>query len=149
MGETSTRTKAPRSANADYELENKRKKELGDRGEALVIIWEQQSLREKNREDLANKVRKVPDGEGFDILSYYPDGREKLIEVKTTRGIAECPFFLSANEYHMMREYPHSYCLYRLYNYDELTDTAEFFWLEKDLVHRLILEAIQYRVVVM
>jgi hypothetical protein len=38
------------------------------------------------------------DGAGFDVLSFEPDGRERLIEVKTTNGTAATPFFLTRNE---------------------------------------------------
>src|SRR3546814_16624363 len=54
------------------------------------------------RPDLARKVRWVAaedgDGAGYDVLSFAPDGAERLIEVKTTNGSARTPFFLTRNE---------------------------------------------------
>jgi hypothetical protein len=39
------------------------------------------------------------DGAGYDILSFDPSGKERLIEVKTTNGAAKTPFFLTRNEH--------------------------------------------------
>lgn len=38
------------------------------------------------------------DGAGFDIRSFFPDGRLKFIEVKTTTGPKDTDFLISANE---------------------------------------------------
>src|SRR5690606_29002270 len=82
----------------DYDAENRTRKELGDRGEALVIAYEKDCLANANRPDLADAICKVPDFEGYDILSFNPDGSKKYIEVKTTSGTYQRPFFWSWNE---------------------------------------------------
>jgi len=125
----------------DYESQYKRKKEVGDAGEALVIQREVHLLQEAGLSDLAEKVEKVPDWSGFDIQSYYPDGKDKLIEVKTTVGTIDRPFYLTANEVAIMQENPESYCLYRLYNYDRHQNTAEYFLLYGDVYSQLTIEA--------
>jgi hypothetical protein len=38
------------------------------------------------------------DGAGYDIASFAPDGRPRLIEVKTTNGWERTPFHISRNE---------------------------------------------------
>ena len=71
-------------------------------GEEVVFAEEQRTLRAAGREDLARKTRWTSqedgDGYGYDIASFEPDGREKLVEVKTTNGWERTPFHLSANE---------------------------------------------------
>ncbi|MDJ0930610.1 DUF3883 domain-containing protein [Breoghania sp.] len=58
-------------------------------------------LRQHNLDDLARKVRwnsaEDGDGEKYDIASFLPDGRECLIEVKTTNGWGRTPFRISRN----------------------------------------------------
>ncbi|BAS06695.1 hypothetical protein AHiyo4_01170 [Arthrobacter sp. Hiyo4] len=39
------------------------------------------------------------DGLGYDILSFEESGKERLLEVKTTKSRAETPFFVSRNEF--------------------------------------------------
>ena len=54
---------------------------------------------------------------GFDVLSYEEDGRERLIEVKTTAFGELTPFFVSRNELaRSTRDAPH-YQLYRVFNF--------------------------------
>lgn len=79
-----------------------RNRSLGKAGEKFVLEVERMRLAWLNREDLAGKVRWVADqdgdGAGFDILSFEADGKERLIEVKTTNGSEKTPFFLTRNE---------------------------------------------------
>ncbi len=79
-----------------------RNRALGKAGERLLLEHERQSLLHAGREALANKVRWTSeqdgDGFGYDILSFEPDGRERLIEVKTTNGWERTPFHISRNE---------------------------------------------------
>jgi hypothetical protein len=79
-----------------------RNRELGKAGEEFVLDVERRKLMSVERSDLARKIRWVSredgDGAGYDILSFEPGGRERLIEVKTTTGAARTPFFLTRNE---------------------------------------------------
>ena len=65
---------------------------LGRAGEEFVLEIERKKLEKLQRLDLLKKVRWISaeegDGAGYDILSFEPDGRELLIEVKTTNGAA-------------------------------------------------------------
>lgn len=58
------------------------------------------------------------DGAGYDISSYDMDGRQRLIEVKTTRGWERTPFHISRNELEVSREKPNAWCLMRLWNFE-------------------------------
>lgn len=98
-----------------------RNRDLGKAGEALVLEFERHRLRREERRDLAAKVRWVAqedgDGAGYDILSFDTSGRERLIEVKTTRGISTTPFFLSSNERSLADERPEEFRIFRVYEY--------------------------------
>lgn len=130
----------------DYEMDYKHKKTIGDVGERLVIALEQAKLKQSNRPELAKKVRKAKDWEGFDIQSYYLDGRNKLIEVKTTEGPETRPFYWTKNEKHTMINNSESYCLYRLFNYDNQSNTADFFVLEGNILGKILLSEESYKV---
>lgn len=71
---------------------------VGTQGQDLVLELEKNYLLIMGKEDLSNKVCLVDDWSGYDIRSYFPDGREKFIEVKTTPKEIEAPYFLSRNE---------------------------------------------------
>lgn len=86
----------------DVAARDARNRALGRAGEEVVFAEEQRTLRAAGREDLARKTRWTSledgDGYGYDIASFEPNGREKLLEVKTTNGWERTPFHLSANE---------------------------------------------------
>jgi hypothetical protein len=134
------------SGNADYDKENKDCKRLGDKGESLVIAFEQNFLISRGKPELAAAICKVLDWEGYDILSFHPDGKPKYIEVKTTTGTDKRSFFWTRNEKQFMLQNPDSYCLYRLYNYDEATHAADFYKLEGDISGLILEEPVQYQV---
>jgi uncharacterized protein DUF3883 len=96
-----------------------RNRSLGKAGEAFVFDVEKKQLAQADREDLARKVRWVAeedgDGAGYDIQSFDPHGRERLIEVKTTNGAARTPFFLSRNEREVATERPTDWSIYRVH----------------------------------
>lgn len=123
-----------------------RNRKLGKQGEELVYMHEQQRLRAADRIDLARKVEWTSevrgDGAGYDILSFEPDGSERLIEVKTTNGPAKTPFFLSENERVFSDERPDAFRLLRLYSFVENPSAFE---LRPPLSERLVLNATSYR----
>lgn len=96
-----------------------RNRQLGRAGEEFVINLERERLTAVERSDLARKVRWVAmedgDGAGYDVLSFDPDGRERLIEVKTTNGAAQTPFFLTRNEITVAAERSEHWRLYRVH----------------------------------
>jgi hypothetical protein len=94
---------------------------LGQEGEAFMFERERTELRLNGRPDLAERVRWAArdegDGLGFDILSFEPDGRERLIEVKTTNGWERTPFHITRNELEVAEDRRESWVLARLYNF--------------------------------
>jgi hypothetical protein len=66
-----------------------RNRSLGRAGEELVVRFEHERLWAAGKRKLAERIDHVAvsqgDGLGYDILSFETDGRERLIEVKTTR----------------------------------------------------------------
>lgn len=96
-----------------------RNRSLGKAGEAFVVDVERRQLVLAERGDLARRVRWVAeedgDGAGYDVRSFDPLGRERLIEVKTTNGAARTPFFLSRNESEIAAERPMDWRIYRVH----------------------------------
>lgn len=96
-----------------------RNRQLGRAGEEFVVGVERRRLIAQDRTDLANKIRWVAmedgDGAGFDILSFDHTGQERLIEVKTTNGAAQTPFFMTRNELAVAQERATDWQLYRVH----------------------------------
>ena len=86
-------------------------------------------LRQNGRDDLAHQVKWVSeaigDGAGYDIASFTPDGRDRLIEVKTTNGWERTPFYISRNELAIAKERRDSWCLFRLYEFARVPKAFE------------------------
>jgi len=86
----------------DFEAQDRQRRRVGDRGEALVLEMEKNRLTQAGKRALADGIKQISNEDasaGFDILSFEEDGREKRIEVKATcdpnlaRG-----FYISSNE---------------------------------------------------
>ncbi len=126
-------------------------RDLGQKGELLVIEHEKKSLIENDRPDLAEKVRHVSaiegDGAGYDIESFSPEGEVKYIEVKTTRGPAGSSFFISANEVEFARQHRGNYHLYRVYQYDDSTNSGRLYVGTGEVEQMFELTPTQYRAV--
>ena len=94
---------------------------LGKAGEARILEYERSTLTDAGRRDLAGKIRWVSqedgDGAGYDISSFTPDGRDRLIEVKTTNGWERTPFHISRNELAVANERRDDWNLVRLWNF--------------------------------
>lgn len=94
---------------------------LGLAGEEFVLQFERERLWRKGQKRLAERVEHVVrtqgDGLGYDILSFEENGRDRLIEVKTTRFGSFTPFFASRNEVDVSENRSTQYQLYRLYSF--------------------------------
>lgn len=105
----------------DVAARDERNRALGRAGEERVLAHERAALKSAGRDDLARKVRWVSeedgDGAGYDIASFAPDGRPRLIEVKTTNGWERTPFHISRNELAVAEERRSEWCLFRLWNF--------------------------------
>jgi hypothetical protein len=98
-----------------------RNRDLGKRGEQLVLLHERRTLGAAGRSDLAKLVRWVADedgdGAGYDISSFEADGAPRLIEVKTTNGWERTPFHITRNELAVAEEMRDRWHLIRLWNF--------------------------------
>lgn len=105
----------------DVAQRDARNRALGKAGEERVLLHEKAVLQSARRGDLADKVRWTAiedgDGAGYDILSFEPDGRERLIEVKTTNGWDRTPFHITRNEIAVAEANRDTWHLVRLWNF--------------------------------
>lgn len=96
---------------------------LGLAGEEFVLRYEHERLWRAGKRVLAERIEHVAktrgDYLGFDILSFETSGRERLIEVKTTRYGSLTRFFASINEVEISARRSHEYHLHRLFNFDK------------------------------
>lgn len=107
------------NGNINYEKESRKNKELGDRGEKIVLELEKVRLKNQGQKDSAEKVKRVAikdDSLGYDILSYENDGvTERYIEVKATQAnVGNANFFLTENELNKAKEIE-NYYVYMVY----------------------------------
>ena len=118
-----TPTMIPRftAAKRDYLAQEARNRSLGRAGELFVLELEARRLRTAGKKALSERVDHVAstqgDGLGYDILSYEENGRERLIEVKTTAFGKMTPFFVSRNELARSEADSERYHLYRLFDF--------------------------------
>lgn len=123
-----------------------RNRKLGRQGEELVLLHERRHLISGGRDDLACKLEWTSDvhgdGAGYDIRSFDLDGKDRLIEVKTTNGHALTPFYLSENERQFSTQCPDVFRLLRLYHFIEKPSAFE---LRPPLEDYLTLSPISYR----
>ncbi|QUS55871.1 DUF3883 domain-containing protein [Pseudovibrio brasiliensis] len=145
---TKPRSTVRRAQKLDYAERDASNRELGQQGEAYVFQLEKRRLKAAGRPDLAEKVcwvsQEEGDGLGYDIRSYELDGSERLIEVKTTNGNRETPFYLSENELRFSKDEPERFVLVRVYNFSE---GPSFFELRSPLEQGVSLKPAVYKAV--
>jgi len=121
---------------------------LGLAGEEFVLRFEHERLWRGGKRSLANRVEHVAKSKGdyfgYDILSFEISGRERLIEVKTTRYGAMNRFFASANEVDVSESHKHEYHLHRLFNFDK---QPQFFVLSGSLRETCQLKPVSFSAV--
>lgn len=114
---------APRfsPAHRDYLAQEARNRSLGKAGELFVLELEAQRLHDAGKRILAERIEHASatrgDGLGYDVLSFEEDGRERLIEVKTTAFDELTPFFVSRNELARSVADAPRYQLYRVFDF--------------------------------
>ena len=130
----------------DYLLREARNRSLGDAGEALVMDYERVRLERAGKDHLARNVEQVSrtrgDHMGFDIHSYEASGRDRFIEVKTTRYGRHTPFYISDGELRFSEEHAESYRLYRLFGFRQ---HPLLFTLPGDVSAHVQLQPVNYR----
>ena len=108
--------------------------------------FERARLIQAGREQLAERMEHVSatqgDGSGFDIRSFEVDGTDRFIEVKTTAGPKEMPFFVSRNQVEVSRDRDRRYHLYRAFAFHR---DARLFILRGRLDRSCVLDASEFR----
>ena len=129
----------------NYLERESRNRSLGLAGELFVVKVEHQRLWEAGRRRLAERIEHVSatkgDGYGYDIISFEPDGRERVIEVKTTAFGSLTPFFASAKEVAVSDEQS-GFQLYRVFKF---RDAPQIFRLPGSLRQSCALAPVQFR----
>ncbi len=130
----------------DFEEQNRRNKEIGDMGEDFVFILEKANL----SAELAEKVRHISkedgDGAGYDILSYTSDNLIRFLEVKTTTGGKDTPFYLSENERLFLEANADELEIIRVYHFNVETKTGEVERISgRDFLNRFLLTPLNYK----
>jgi hypothetical protein len=100
-----------------------RNQSLGRAGEEFVVEFERQRLWKAGCKQLSDRVEHVAvsegDGLGYDVHSFDESGRDRLIEVKTTRWGALTPFYVSSNEVAVSEQESAAYHLYRVFRFEQ------------------------------
>ena len=107
-----------RKTKKNYALIENNNKNLGRRGEELVLEFEKQRVTKLKLD--VSKVQWISeikgDDEGYDILSLNDDGSARYIEVKTTTQGIDFQFFISGREVEFSRRNKDNYFIYRVFN---------------------------------
>ena len=110
-------------AKRDYLAREARNRSLGRAGEEFVMELEVRRLHMAGKKTLSERVEHVAatqgDGLGYDVLSFEENGRERLIEVKTTSFGELTPFFVSRNELARSEADAERFRLYRVFDFRE------------------------------
>lgn len=138
----------------DYIKELARNTKQGLEAEKLVLNLEIERVKNDVRlkdyvSDIVHVALDEGDGLGYDIKSVYFDEESKEvkplhIEVKSTIGRINTPFYLSANEKRVAKEKGKDYDIYRLFR----NDNGEWdYYIITDPHKNLDYEPIQYKVI--
>lgn len=138
----------------DYESELRRNTKQGELTEKIALdIEKSRLLKHPKLKDRVDEVKHTSvvdgDGAGYDIKSlYYDEKTNKIhdyyIEVKSTSGGVNTPFFLSDNELEVAREKGRAYSIIRFFkNESKCWD----YYIINDPCNKINYRAIQYIVV--
>jgi len=110
-----------RAAKVDYLARDAANGRLGLAGECFALEYEKARLIAAGKESLAEKVEHTSqtegDGLGFDIRSFEENGKDRLVEVKTTKFSRYTPFYVTPNELKVSNERDKDYYLYRVFQF--------------------------------
>ena len=123
------------SVKIDYETKQRRNADIGLRGEKLVMLYELERLEKLNSTLEPKHISLTDDSKGYDIVSYDESGNEFYIEVKTTIGSIQSPFFVTKNEVDVSQQKGSSYVVYRLFNFNVEKNSAEFYKIDGPLTN--------------
>ena len=135
-----------RAVKRDYLEREAQNRSLGLAGELFVVQFEHWRLVGLGQHRLADKVEHIAqskgDGLGYDILSFESDGKERLIEVKTTTFGRDTPFFVTRGELALSQGAKNQFHLYRLF---EFRKAPRLFDLHGALEQHCLLDPVTYR----
>ena len=123
IGETPTTPyqRRTKGVKRDYLAMEARNRSLGAAGEAYVLAFERYRLFSVGAKHLVDRVEQVSvtkgDGLGYDVMSFDADGKERLIEVKTTAFGREAPFYVTKQELAVSKAESGCFRLYRLFEF--------------------------------
>lgn len=130
----------------DYVQREAENQSLGDAGETLIVSYERARLERSGRDHLARNVEQVSktvgNHLGYDIHSYEENGRDRFVEVKTTRYGKRTPFYISTGEIQFSKANIDTYQLYRVF---EFRERPKLFTLPGDVERHVTLRATNYR----
>ena len=110
-------------AGVNYLEREAQNQSLGNAGEQFVINYERARLIYAGKEMLANRIEQISvtagSSAGFDIHSFEENGKDRFIEVKTTKYGKITPFFVTSNELDFSRGNADCYFLYRIFKFRE------------------------------
>ncbi len=106
----------------DHDRRQQRNSRIGKLGEQFVIQYELQKLKQGGIRNYESKVEHASvvqgDGLGYDIESRDLNGKRMFIEVKTTTGGLNAPFYITRNELRRSIQDANQFYLYRVYDFD-------------------------------
>lgn len=109
----------------DWGKKRERDEDIGNMGEEFIYEYEKdrvKSFDSTSVDRVSHLSRLQGDGLGYDISSINDDGTTRRIEVKTTTGGIETPFYMSRNEKLFFETYRHDGAfIYRVYNFNKST----------------------------
>jgi len=136
---TSTEQLSFRGRTVNYIQNSIDNKRTGDLGELWVMRHEIEKLKQANKHNLIDQIKHTSkdegDGTGFDIQSFDLEGNKIFIEVKTTKGRKNSTFFVTRNELEWSKIEKDNYYIYRLYNYNETTESSDLLIIKGDLTN--------------
>lgn len=110
----------------DYSSRNERNQKIGAAAELFVLQHEQKKWKDsKKKNKIEHTSIEKGDGVGYDITSIDEKGNEIFIEVKATTGSFKTPFYVTKNEMHSSIQDSNNYRLYRVYNFNTITQTGD------------------------
>lgn len=125
---------------------NTRNKALGLQGEMFILDLEKQKLPSDLRKKVIHVSIEEGDGAGYDILSYETSGKPKFLEVKTTTGPKDTPFYLTENEKAFIEAYQEEAEIVRVYNFDTVVENGDVYRISgKTFLDHVHLQAIAYK----
>lgn len=136
----------------DWQGLNDTRSELGDQGEQFVMRYETNRVLQFAPNDVCRIIqlsKEQGDGAGYDILSLNDDGTERYIEVKTTKGNLDTPFYMTENEknFFELNMNENNLFIYRVYNFGQVNKQPKIEIISaKELLSNYNFDPVSYKV---